>query len=384
MRPVSALWNAAMTAGTREIVCDVQGYFNGEVTFTIPVIDGQIIYDVTARGRRRIMLTVPLYGPDGFRWDPGSDPFHPLATYGQRLRVFLGVRHLNGTTELMNQGFFLVSGTTTDETEGTVQVTGSDLIELLSESKILLQPDSVIPLPTDTHLTALQKMLYPALHSPTLDDRIILNASFATMPVFNLGGTTTIRDGDDRIEIMKKIADAWPARFWVNDVGVVRFEPPLAGPKPVPDVTVTAGTVTSTLIGRGRQQNRRRAYNSVRVTSLDSATGDVAGTALAFIDSGVLDVRGEYGWITTWYVSPYALTNDHAQDVADAQLRTGVLYTATERITCAPNPAIELNDTCRVITASGTFTGLVAAISMPLTAGGGPMTLDVTTETEPI
>lgn len=383
MRPVSAQWASTVTSGVHEIVCSAQGWMHGEPTFNIPVIDGQIVYDITARGNRRLSMTIPLVGPDGFRWDPGSDPSHPLATYGQQIRVQLGVRHPDGTAELLAMGFFLVAGTTTDEERGTVQVAGSDLIEKMTESKILLQPDSVIPLPTDTHLTALQKLMWVALHSPTLNDPKIMIDVYDTLPVSELGGTTTIRDGEDRVALMQQIADSWPARMYVDDSGRLHFSAPITGPKTTPDVTVTANQNDSTLISQGHQQDRRRAYNSVRVTSLDSATGEVLGTALAYVSTGgPLDVRGVYGWITRWYQSPYALNNTQAMAVAKSMLTTGTLYTRTERVTCAPNAAIELGDTVRVIGRNGTFTGIAASIVIPLTAAGGSMAMDITTDIE--
>ena len=380
MRTVTAAWAQTIVKGVQEPLCIVHGYMHGEATFEIPVIDGQIVYDISARGMRRLSLTVPLIGPDGFNWDPGTNPFHPLATYGQRIRVQLGVKHADDTPELLLMGFFLVAGTNVDTDAGVVQVVGADLIELVTESKILLQPDSVLPLPTDTHLTAIDKLMYPALHSPTLGDLKILGTSFATMPVFAVGGTTLIRDGEERLPLIQKIAEAWGARFYVNDTASLRFEPFITDVKPVPDATITAGTITSTLIGQGHRQDRKRAYNSVRVTSLDSATGNPRGAALRYVTSGALDVHGAYGWVTHWYQSPYAIDNAAAATIANNLLKQGTLMTLTEHITCAPNAAIQIGDTVKVIGETTTFTGIVAAMSIGLTAGSGPMTLDVTND----
>lgn len=378
MRPTSELWPKTMTTSHPTTV-EVRSVYDGTVGATVPIIAGQLTFDSTAQTQRRCTITVPLYGPDGFRWDPGSDPLHPLATYGQRLRIRLGIRHPDGTGELLPQGLYLISSVSTDEIDGIVTVQGSDLMTLMTESKIVLASDSVLPLDTDTQLTALQKMTYPALHSPTLGDVAILPTRSDTLPISTLGGTVAIRDGADRIEIMNRILEAWPARMYVDDDGYIHFASPIEGPKAVPDVTVTGNYNGSTMVSRGRTQDRRRAYNAVVVSGRRSDTGAISGRARVMVQTGPMGVRGPYGWITRWYQTDLVSSTPHALAVAGNLLRKGTLFGRTERVVCVPDARIEIGDTVRAIsTAAGTFTGLCASVVIPLTAADGPMTLDIT------
>jgi len=378
MRPVSSRWATTITRG-HEVACEVHAFYDGTQGALLPLVSGQITYDSTAATQRRCTLTVPLYGPDGFRWDPGADPFHPLATNGQRVRVRLGVRHPEGDNELLDQGFYLVSSVSVDEDAGLVQVQGSDLMQLMTESKIFLAPDSVLPQGTDTHLTALQKLTWPALNSPSLQDVAILPTTSETLPVFTLGGTVAIRDGSDRVEIMKPILEAWGARQYVDDAGFLHFAPPLTGIKPVPDFTISGDLVDSTMTGQGRTQDRRRAYNAVKVIGRASDTGAVSGQAQAVVQTGALSARGPYGWVTRWYQSDLVASDTHAQTIAGTLLDRGLLFGRTERVACVPDPAIEIGDTGKIVTtAAGSFTGLCTSIVIPLTSAGGPMTMDIT------
>lgn len=378
MRPVSELWTKTL-ATSHPTTVEVRSVYDGTVGAVVPILGGQLTFDATAQSQRRCTITVPLYGPDGFRWDPGADPLHPLATFGQRLRIRLGIRHPDGTGELLPQGLFLISSVTADEEAGVVTVQGSDLMTLMSESKIFLASDSVLPLAIDTHLTALQKMTYPALNSPSLADTEILPTRADTLPIFTIGGTVAIRDGADRIEIMNRILESWQARMYVDDDGYLHFASLIQGPAEVPDVTVTGNYNGSTMVSRGRTQDRRRAYNAVKVTGRRSDTGAVAGAARVLVQSGPMAARGPYGWITRWYQSDLIGSTGHALAVAGDLLRKGILFGRTERVVCVPDASIEIGDTVRAVsTAAGSFTGLCASIVIPLTADGGPMTLDIT------
>lgn len=378
MRPVSDQW-ATTVRTSHPVTSNVEAWLNGAPGRTVPITGGQITYDLSAREQRRVTMTVPLYGPDGFRWDPGADPTHPLATNGQRLKISVGVLHPDRTPELMNQGFYLISSVTTNEEDGLITVQGSDLMQLMTESKIFLASDSVYPLPTDTHLTAIDKLMWPALHSPSLNDVKILPTAFDTLPIFTIGGTVSIRDGADRMEHIDRITASWPARSYVDDEGRLHFALPIEEAKPVPDVRITADRTTSTLTGHGHTQDRRRPYNAVKVLGQSSTDGQILGQARAFKQTGPLSVRGPYGWVTRWYQSDMISSNAHAAQVAATLLREGLLLGRTEQVTCVPDPAIELGDTVAVTTtATGTFTGLCTSITLPLTSSGGAMTLDVT------
>ncbi|MFE3071781.1 hypothetical protein [Streptomyces sp. NPDC059247] len=379
MRPVSDRW-AATIASSHAIETSVFASLGDELLTMVPIIGGTITYDVTARGRRRCQIAVPLRA-EGRTWDPGSDPAHPLAAYGQRLHISTGVKHPGGATESLDQGRFLITSTRTDEVEGVVTVTGSDLMQLMQECRVVGNPWGGFGINT-TYQEVIDHLSYVGLKNWWVEDPQILFYSFAPgMVDRNIGAPMDIPERTDRMEPLETLCAAWPADMSVNDSGYLEFRPPVTKPA-AQAVARIAGEATGTLITRGRTQARQRVYNDVIARGTDPATGEQRALGIANKATGPLSIFGPYGWITRWYDSPLLTTNAQAQKTAQTLLARGLLYALTEEVTAVPNPALELNDTVDVVTATGgTFRGLISSITLPLSASGGPMTLTVTTET---
>ncbi|MFE7133392.1 DUF5047 domain-containing protein [Streptomyces sp. NPDC057638] len=378
MRRVSAQWASTITT-THTIVTDVVSYLGeSERLATVPITAGQIVYDATARGQRRCQITVPLID-GGTRWDPGSDPRHPLASYGQRLRIRTGVRHPDGTAELLEHGQYLVNEVTVDETEGTVNVTGADLYALMEQCRITENTLSFLPT-GDSYLLSTLRLTYARLN---VDDTRILNAGW-TDEVDDrrtLSAPVETPEGADRTPILDSLCAAWPAQMYVRDDGLLVFDQAITGPAATPVARIQAGT-TGTLVTRGRRAARQRVYNAVYATGINPDTGAVRARGSAVKTTGPLNVRGPYGWVSRWYTSPFLTTTAQANATARTLLARGTLYARTEEITAAPDPALQLNDTVDVVSpGGGTFRGLISSITLPLTAAGGPMALSVTNDT---
>ncbi|MFB6943401.1 hypothetical protein ACFWGL_12385 [Streptomyces sp. NPDC060286] len=379
MRTVTQKW-APSVARSHEVVSVVTAYLGGRLLTTVPITAGQVVFDVSARGRRRCQITVPLMDR-GTRWDPGSDPAHPLATFGQELNVLTGVRHLDGTPELLNMGWYLITDTDTDETEGTVTVTGSDLYQRMEESRIIDNPYGSFST-VETYTRATERLAYVGLKNPFLDDPRILPVSYVGLKDRNLAGSVEVTAGTERTAVLETLCSAWPADMGVNDAGALEFRPPVTAPAATPVAYIVGDAPAATLATRGRRNSRQRVYNAVYAVGTDPATGEQRAAGYAHKTTGPLSIYGPNGWVSRWYASPLLLNNAQADAAAKTILARGTLYTRTESVTAVPNPALELNDTVRVSTAAaGSFTGLVSSITLPLTASGGPMALTVTTET---
>ncbi|MFJ9433693.1 hypothetical protein ACIRQY_29125 [Streptomyces sp. NPDC101490] len=379
MRPVSPRWGATL-ARSHGYVSAVTSWLGGKSLGAVPITAGQLTYDVTARGRRRCQLTVPLRA-DGRTWDPGTDPAHPLASFGQRLQIAAGIVHPGGDREMIPQGWYLITDTATDESAGTVTVTGSDLYQLMDESRVVGNPYGGFG-PESSYADVVDHLTYVCLKNWWITDPQIL-------PYRITGGLTDrqlaayleIPEQADRSDPLAVLCDSWPAQAAVNDAGELEISPPVTAPAATAVAVIAGDTRTGTLVSRGRQQARQRVYNATYTVGTDPGTGAVRATGRAERTTGPLSITGPYGWVSRWYSSPLLATNGQAQRTAETLLARGTLYARTESVTAVPDPSLELQDTVDVITtAGGRFRGLVSAITLPLTASG-PMTLSVTTDT---
>lgn len=363
MRTVTAKW-APTVSRSHTVYTDVYAWYGDTLTALVPITAGQVVFDVTAKGRRRCQLTVPLYS-DGTRWDPGSDPAHPLATFGQRLNIYSGVRHLDGSLELLNMGWYLITATATDEQEGTVTVTGSDMFQKMEEARIISNPWGGFGT-TYTYADVVERMTYVGLKNPFLDDPAILPFTITGLTNRSLAGSVEADEQGERTATLDTLCAAWPAQMAVNDTGALQFSRPVTAPAAQAVARIVGGTPTATLVSRGRQTSRQRIYNAVYAIGTDPATGEQRAYGAAEKTAGPLSIRGPNGWVSRWYSSPLLLNNAQAQAAANTLLAKGTLYTRTEEVTAVPDPSLELNDTVDVTTeAAGTFRGLISSITLP-------------------
>lgn len=381
MRNVTARWAPAI-AKSHRIVSTVTARRGEDPAKNVPILGGDIVFDATARGIRRLNITVPLIGHDKFVWDPGSNPLHPLAEFGQTLTVRSGIEYPDGTTEQLNQGTFLIANTIADEIAGTVTVQATDLIQRLINAPILINPYGAFG-PLYNMKEVVDLLMYPSLVPGVPAEPAILVPSMTAMTDRPLHGILDVRESGDRLAALDTIATTWPARMYVDDAGLLRFAPPVLAPAPTSVAQITGGTPTSTMVSRGRSGGRQRAYNRVYAIGINPTTGLEQFRAVHSIGSGPLAVSGPYGYVTRWYTSTLLRNLQDAINTAASLLAGGTLLARSETITCSPNPALELWDTVDVISPRlGTWKGLISSITLPLTSGGGPMTLTVTNKPE--
>jgi hypothetical protein len=348
------------------------------VRTTIPLLAGEITYDASAIGQRRATITVPLFA-DGRSWDPGFNPDHPLAAFGQRIDIRSGVVHATGVVEQLPQGVFQIVATTADPDAGTVTVQASDLTQRWQDCPILPNPFEGFG-PGSSYKAVINRLSFPALEDVPGATRITL-IDYTAMTDRDLEGPIEINPmgGQDRMQILATLLESWPAQAAVNDAGVLTFTPPVTTPAPVPDVLVTGGRRDSTVLTLVNRNNRRRIHNAVFVTGIDPATGKVRAGSTARITVGPLAVDGPMGYVPEWYNSPLIKTQAQADATANTMLGRGLLDALVEDVVAVPDPSIQLYDTAYCDTLDGSpFKGLVTAISLPLTSAGGPMQLSIT------
>ncbi|MFE6404786.1 DUF5047 domain-containing protein [Streptomyces alboflavus] len=391
MRPTSGKWLSTIY-GSHKVVTRVQAWYDGTPVTDVPIIAGTVNFDRFAEGRRRCQITVPLT-VNGVSFNPRNNPRAPLASNGQRLLISTGVEHPDGTQELVTQGWFVITDWSVDETSGVVEVTGSDLWDLLKRAQVLGNARSLkvppVPSPLLPLSTVLNMLVFPRMYEDPYpqdpnypgDNRILGIVYKVPSRPIGVRNYLQVRPGDDRTTAILQLAEAWPAEIYVNDDGRLQVNPIPATPtsSTTPDIRVTDGTSDAPVItSRNYVSSRSKIANCVGVTAKGSAGGEIA-SAQWYWNSGNFSVFGPFGYATRLIETIWAKDKADCDAMAKGILQRSAQYTMTETLSVVPNPAVEINDVAEVTTKEGgKFKGLVTAIQLPLTADGGPMLMTVT------
>jgi hypothetical protein len=370
MRATPVGW-ADSIASSHRLITTVTPYYGGFRNGPdVPITDGSITYDDTADLRRRLSITVPTRTPDGTDWDPGTATDAPLACYGQQLHVQTGIRMPYGTSVLLDQGWYLIDGWQKEDTDGTIDVTATDLRRLVADARLFTEDNPPSGSSYGTEFTRLINGILPV--------------DLTAAPADSAINTNTVWDRD-RDADLDKLCAAWGARWVVNDAGAAAVLPAYTAvtAATTPDLEVVDQS-GGTIVTRQRSGERGRIYNTVVVTgnASDSLDG-FTPFAVALITDPASPIRpdGPYGSVPRFYSSDLITAETQASQTAKNMLVTYSTVGRSEDVTCVPNPALELGDVVRVTTAGRSFTGRVTAITLPLTAEGGAMGLTVSTET---
>lgn len=366
MRPHSVVWPLAIAA-SHDVVTIVDAYLDGQLTAaSVPIISGTITYDATARITRRLEIEVPARDQNGRSFDPSGDPTHPLAAYGQRLQVRTGITLPGGVIELMNQGWYLITDWSRTDAGGTVIVQAQGLTRLLQDAR-LYHPYA--PGPTD-----LREVI------PELLDDIVPSVIESTLPERSTSSQKIWQR--DRLEALDDLADAWPARWDIDDDGAAHFYPPYAEitPSSVP-VRVLQDGVNGTVVDRDRTGSRDRIRNAVVVTGAVAASGAVPSFTAERL-TGPMRVSGPFGRVPLFYTSDMITTVQQAIGTANSMLARRALLSRTENVVAVPDPALELGDIVRIYTEGDALLGRAQSITLPLTAAQGAMRCSVATDPE--
>lgn len=365
MRTVSAAWPILLPHSHR-VIQRVDSYLGTSALATdLPVRAGTISYDDTGTLKRRLTLTLPAHTPT-LNLDPAGDPTAPLACYGQRLHVWAGIGWPNGAHELCDHGWYLLTSWKRDDAEATVTIEGFDLAQLLADDRLTAPSSPPAGATFASEFVRLLAGTMPAVIPAGFPDRAI--------------STTTVWERE-RLDALATLCAAWPARWYIGDDGAAHVDypyPAITGTTPV-GVTLTDGQA-GTVVTRARGGERGALYNCMVVDGCQPDDGTARPHAVAEVTDAASPVRvsGPYGRVTRFYESDLITTQAQAQASADSMLLTYGSAGRSESATTVPDPALQLGDVTRVYTRDGNaFTGRITALTLPLTAEGGAMTVTV-------
>lgn len=326
----------------------VASYLGGTVLADrLPVIGGRLTWDASSNVPDQLRMTVARF--DGLRDYLPTAPDSPLARYGQQLDVAITVAGVD-----VRMGRYLIVDWEYDE--DIIRVTAAGLLQIAVDSR-LLEPLS----PRDDGTLASEFVrLLPDQLSAQFDAALV-----------NRDVPFAMSWKEDRVEALWEIADAWPAVIRPDAWGQVVVRPPVV-PSASPVLEVTDGE-GGTVVAVPRADTRDGAFNIIVARS--AADGSDA-FAVARVTSGPMNVA-TYNPVPKFYASPLLVTEAQCQATANAMRDESTRKSSVLKVTMAPDPRPELDDTIRVVRDGVRELGVVIAVDMPLTNQDGPMRVDV-------
>lgn len=316
----------------------------------VPVADGSETRDRSLLVPERVTLTVPRRDR-GIDWDPGSDPDHPLAAFGQQLHISYGIDIGRDEFEWIDRGWFLITDAQADG--DTVTVTAEGLLTLISEARFVAPFQ---PAAGDTLVSTVRALVEPAL-TVVFDDSLVDR----DVP---LG----MQWDEDRLGALKEVRDAWPADARVHEDGYLLIEP-------VTDVgasvlSLTDGVGGTVMRWQGRS-TRDSAFNAVVAQGEDADGNQLRGTA--YDQTSPYRIGGPFSPLPVphFYSSPLLKTVTQCRNAAASTL-TRLRRTADRRleVSMVPHPGLQLGDT--VTATSRDLNGALAtveALTLPYKPG---------------
>lgn len=291
----------------------------------IPISGGGEAVDQSSAVPETVTLQVPRLDR-GVSWNP-LDPGHPLAPYGQRIRVSYGVDTAFDTTEWITRGWFLVTDPQVNGDEVTITCNG--LLELIQEAKFVAPFE-----PTGTFISTVRGLVEPAL--TVSFDGTLVNRS---IPV-------GMQWDEDRIGALFEVLDAWPAVAHVNTAGVLVVEPPTIGAgTSVMNLTNGVGGTVVEWQGGG---NREGAFNIVVAKGEDANGNQIRGVASDVSGTSPLRISGPFNPLPVPFVFASPLLTTVAQcRAAAATILERKRREASRKVsaTLVPHPGVVAGDT---------------------------------------
>ena len=348
----------AVVQGSHTMQIRAEAWLGGELLASdIPVSGGGEDRDRSLAVPESIRLTVPRRDR-GTSWEP-VEPDHPLASYGQQLRIDYGV-DVGGHTEWINRGWFLI--TDSDTTGDTVTVQTEGLLTLVDEAKFSapFQPSS-----TDTLASVARALVEPALTVvvDSLVDRAVPQG---------------MQWDADRLGALREVVNAWPADMRVTEDAYLLIEPLEDSGTPV--LTLTDGEGGTVIRWQGGA-SRDGAFNAVVAQGEDSNGAQIQGVAYDRDGSSPFRVGGPFSPLVVphSFNSPLLTTVAQCRAAAETTLRR-LRRSASRKlgVTMVPHPGLMPGDVISVTGAGLTAaSAVIETMSLPYSPGEMSLTVRI-------
>jgi hypothetical protein len=357
MLATSSRWAKALT-GSHGLAVKVNALYNGAVTKEgLGFTEGSVKVDRGSETRRSLSLTLP---------DPRDFPVDPTDTYGvygQRLYVERGIRYLDGSTELVPMGTFVITGVSGNIHTGPLTVTGAGLELLVKRSKY----EAAASTNGRTANLFVEQAIQEAIPGASFVSTATRGTRFLA--------TKTWEADTERWAAIKDVATAIGAEVYCDAYGTFRMVD-------VPDVdllgspvwTVNAGE-RGVMVAADVTLSGDDVFNRVIVTGENAQDNVpvVTGTATITDTTDPLYYGGPFGKVTKRVSSSLVTTAPDALTTAQALLRKYRQANRSVALSAVPNPALDAGDWIRADYGPGISPELhlVQSFDIPLSVSGG-------------
>jgi hypothetical protein len=326
----------------------------------IPIADGSETRDRSLSVPEQITITVPRRDR-GYDWDPGTDPAHPLAAYGQMLRIDYGV-DVGGHMEWINRGWFLITESSTDG--DTVSVSCQGLLTLIAEANLIspFQPSS-----SDTLVSVIRALVEPALtvsFDGTLIDRAV-----------PLG----MQWDSDRLGAVTEVLTAWGAAERVTEDGYLLIEPVSDAGASV--LSISDDPETGTVVRWQGATTRDGAFNVVVAQGEDASGNQIQGVSYDSDGTSPYQYGGSFNPLPVPFPYQSSLLTTVAQCRTTAAAQLKLLRRQAFRklqVTMVPHPGLVPGDIVSVTGAGLTSARCaIESLSLPYSPGEQSLTVRV-------
>jgi hypothetical protein len=295
--------------------------------FEVPVVSWSVTADRTSNTRRTCQVVLPPGVPRGL---------DGVTTAGAYLQLDVGIDYLDGSQELIPQGYFRLDAEQADRPGGAIQLQGYGREKAVA--------DDAFPTPrTESNSSALD--LIEQLITESVPGAIIVRRTTRDTPV---PATTWDQDRWGAVDgTDTSLARALGVEVWCDGRGrfVISDVPTLAD-RPV--WTVNAGA-EGVLISASASTSTDGVYNVIAVSG-DATDGTTPIGPIIVQDQDPTSptwVGGPFGRRVRRYSSPLITTPGQAGDAGRSLLGNSIGLTRQLSFTALQNPALEPGDVVR-------------------------------------
>lgn len=353
MWPVSARWAPALTR-SHSLTLRVEAWLGDVLQGVVDVNDGT----VTATARNRVRRTLTFTVPESLYPSEIADLLNP---YGTTLRVWRGIDYGDSQEAVPVFTGRIDSADGQDRYGGQATVTASDPGATINDARF----EAPRAGPTGWANTA-----------------VITQLITEAIPGAGVTVSTT-RDGSippgmmwdrERGQAIDDLATAIGAEVWAGPDGSWHITAPATVDQPAV-WTLTDG-VDGTIVSDNRTVTRAAAY-SVVVVVIERADGSTPLNVIVEDTDPTSPtwIGGPFGRVPRFYRSPLVTTEMQARTAGAALLARSTGLTRTRKITCVPNPALEVGDRIDISVAGQTEMHIVDGFGLPLGAANPAMTI---------
>jgi len=330
MQTVSARWNPAL-ATDHGLISKVNVLYGGSVVAEdIPFVDGSVTVDRGSDVRRQLSLTIA---------DPADFPLTETArygVYGQTLYVESGITYLDGSSELVPCGLFVIT-----QVSGSIH-TGPLSITAVGQEILLKR--AVFETATST-----KGFASAAAFIGTQIAAVVPGASFVNASTNGAGAiaTKTWDVGQDVWSALVEVANSVGAELYCDANGTFRLVdvPNIDAAVPVWDVSAGEYGV---MVSAEMTTTSDDVFNRVIASGENTEENKPPVSATATITTGPLRYGGPFGKVTKTYQSSLITNGSQAAQTANALLRKYQAPNRSVTLGTIPNPALEAGDCIRV------------------------------------